>query len=183
MSTIDETKKAMVGAIEHFHKDLRGLRSGRASPSILEGIKVDAYGTVMSLRELGNITVSEGRQLIVTPFDPQLAGPIGKAIEKANIGLMPAVEGNVVRVPVPPLNEETRKAIVKQAREKVEEAKVSIREARRKGNDTARKDKGNGDITEDELKRVEKKIQELTDSYCKDIDSYFAEKEKDIMSI
>ena len=137
MSTIDETKKAMVGAIEHFHKDLRGLRSGRASPSILEGIKVDAYGTVMSLRELGNITVSEGRQLIVTPFDPQLAGPIGKAIEKA----------------------------------------------RRKGNDTARKDKGNGDITEDELKRVEKKIQELTDSYCKDIDSYFAEKEKDIMSI
>ncbi|MDN3508188.1 MAG: ribosome-recycling factor, partial [Simkaniaceae bacterium] len=134
-------------------------------------------------RDLGSITVAEAQQLVVTPFDPQMAGPIGKAIEKANLGLMPAVEGNLVRVPVPPLTEETRKGIVKQAKEKVEEAKVSIREVRRRSNDAAKKEKTDGNFTEDDLKRTEKQIQELTDTYCKQVDTIFTEKEKDIMSV
>ncbi len=183
MSVVKDTESKMKSAIEHFKVELRNLRSSRANPSILDSVLVEVYGTEMKIKELGQVSVSEGRQLIVTPFDPQVAGPISKGIEKANLNLQPILEGAIVRVPVPPLTEEIRKETVKQGKKKAEEAKVQIREIRRKGNELARKQKADMEITEDVMKKLEKQIQELTDKFCKEVDQLFSEKEKDIMEV
>ena len=181
--TLNQTKTGMEAAIEHFKKELKGLRSGRANPAILDGVVVEVYGTEMRIRDLANISVPEPRQIVVTPFDAQTAGPIAKGIEKANLNIQPIVEGKVVRIPIPPLNEELRKDLVKQAKKKAEDAKVVVREARRKGNDQLKKLKTDSTLAEDEMKKAEKTIQEMTDKYCKQIDDLMHEKEKEKMSI
>ena len=173
----------MQEALEHFKKELNYLRSGKANAGMLDSISVEVYGAHMRIKELANVTTPEARQILITPFDPQTAGPISKGIEKANIGLQPVLEGNIVRINIPPMDESMRKDIVKQGKKKAEEAKVAIREIRRKGNDTLRKQKADGDITEDDMKKGEKKIQELTDDFCKQIDEIFGVKEKEIMTI
>ncbi|MCH9614693.1 MAG: Ribosome-recycling factor [Chlamydiia bacterium] len=184
---VDQTMKAaetgMQDAVDHFKKELQGLRTGRANPGLIETITVEVYGTEMKVKDLATVSVPEARQLLITPYDGQTAGPISKGIEKANIGLQPILEGNVVRVPIPALNEEIRKDIVKQAKKKAEEAKVSVRESRRKGNDTVKKLKTAGDINEDDVKKGEKRIQELTDKFCKVIDQVMTDKEKELMSV
>lgn len=183
MSVVDDTKKRMQDALEHFKKELGNLRTGRANPGILDSVPMEVYGTQMRIRELANVTVPEPRQILITPFDPQTAGPISKSIEKANLGLHPIIEGHAIRINVPPLDESMRKEIVKQGKKKAEEAKIAIREVRRKGNDLLRKQKADSEITEDEMKRSEKKIQELTDEFCKQIDELFGMKEKEIMTV
>lgn len=183
MSTESETKKKMEVALDHFKKELNNLRSNRANPAMLDSVIVEAYGAQMKIRDLANITVPEARQLLVAPFDGSMAGPISKGIEKANLGLQPMLEGSVVRMTIPPLDENMRKDIAKQGKKKAEEAKVAVREVRRKQNEHVRKQKTDGDITEDVMKREEKQIQELTDKYCKLIDELFVEKEKEIMTV
>jgi len=179
---LNEVKAGMDSALDHFRKELKNLRSGRANPGILDEVRVEVYGSQMRIKELGTITVPESRQLLVTPFDPQTGGAIAKAIEK-HLNMQAMVDGKAVRVPVPSLNEETRKDIVKQAKKRSEEAKVAIREVRRKGNETAKKMKADGDIAEDEQKKAEKEVQNLTDKYCKDIDTFLAEKEKELLEV
>ena len=169
--------------MEHFKKELNNLRTGRANPSMFDSIRIEVYGSQMRMRELANVTTPEPRQILITPFDPQTAGPISKSIEKANLNVQPMLEGNVIRINIPPLDESMRKDIVKQGKKKAEDAKVSIREIRRKGNDLIRKQKADGDITEDEVKTGEKKVQELTDDYCKQVDELFNVKEKEIMTV
>lgn len=183
MTVINQTKQEMESAIEHFKKELRNLRTGRANPSMLDDVKVEVYGSLMNIKSLATVTVAEARQLMITPFDPQTTSTIGKAIEQSPLGLMPIVEGNIIRVPVPALTEEVRKDIVKHGKKKAEEAKVHIRDVRKKANDTLKKQKASSEITEDEQKRFEKQVQELTDKYCKMIDDLFTEKEKDILAI
>ncbi len=183
MSIADDTKAKMQDALEHFKKELSQLRSGRANPSILDAVSIEVYGTQMRIRELANVSTPESRQILITPFDPQTAGPIAKSIEKANLGLNPILEGNIIRINIPPMDENMRKEIVKQAKKKTEDAKVAVREVRRKGNDLVRKQKADSEITEDEMKKTEKKIQELTDDFCKQIDELFAVKEKEIMTV
>lgn len=183
MNVVDDTKKKMKDSLEHFKKELGNLRTGRANPGVLDTVPIDVYGTQMRIRELANVTAPEPRQILVTPFDPQTAGPIAKSIEKANIGLHPIIEGHIIRIKVPPLDESMRKDIVKQGKKKAEDAKIAIREVRRKGNDLIRKQKADGDVTEDEMKKSEKKIQELTDDFCKQIDELFGVKEKEIMTV
>ena len=183
MTITEDTKKKMEASIEHFQDELRKLRTGRANPSILDSVMVESYGTEMRLKDIANVSVSEARQLLVTPFDPQVAGPISKGIEKAGLSLQPILEGNLVRVPIPPMNEDVRKDIVKQAKKKAEDSKISIRDHRRKANDTAKKQKSDGDMTEDILKKTEKQVQELTDQSCKKIDELCTAKEKDILEV
>lgn len=183
MKTVDATKNKMQEGLEHFKKELTQLRSGKANAGMLDSVTVEVYGSNMRLKDLANVTTPESRQLLVTPFDPQTAGPISKGIEKANLGLKPMLEGHIIRINVPPLDESMRKEIVKQGKKKAEEAKVVIREVRRKGNDTIRKLKADGEIAEDEMKKGEKRIQELTDEFCKKIDELFTTKEKEIMTI
>lgn len=183
MSTVDETKSKMNAALQHFKEELKKLRTGRANASILDSVQVEVYGSQMRLKEIANVTTPESRQLLITPFDPQTAGSIAKAIEKAELNLQPILEGNTVRINVPPMDENLRKEIVKQGKKKAEEAKVGIREIRRKSNETVRKLKADSRITEDEMKKDEKTIQDLTDKYCKEIDDLFTAKEKEIMIV
>ncbi len=183
MSIADETKSKMLESMEHFKKELNNLRTGRANPSMFDSIRIEVYGSQMRMRELANVTTPEPRQILITPFDPQTAGPISKSIEKANLNVQPMLEGNVIRINIPPLDESMRKEIVKQGKKKAEDAKISIREIRRKSNDLIRKQKADGDITEDEVKKGEKTVQELTDDYCKQVDELFNVKEKEIMTV
>lgn len=183
MSITDETKSKMQAALEHFKTELKNLRTNRANPGMLDGVSVEVYGAHMRIKELASVTVPEPRQLLITPFDPQTAGAIGKGIEKANLNLQPMVEGAVIRINVPPMDENTRKQIVKQGKQKAEDSKIAIRDIRRKNNELARKQKADGLITEDVMKKEEKGIQDLTDKFCKEIDDLFAAKEKEIMTV
>lgn len=183
MSIVDETKAKMQDALEHLKKELSQLRTGRANPSMLDGVSVEVYGSQMRLKELATVTTPEPRQLLVTPFDPQTAGPISKGIEKANLNLQPMLEGNIIRINVPPMDESMRKEIARQGKKKAEEAKVAIREVRRKSNDSLKKQKSDSAITEDEMKKGEKRVQELTDEFCKRVDELFGSKEKEIMTV
>lgn len=183
MSILDQTKAKMVAAIEHFKNDLKNIRTGRANPGMVEHVMVEVYGSPMRLKDVASITVPESRQLLITPFDPQNAGGIGKAIEKANIGFMPIVDGATIRIKIPPMTEELRKKMVKICHDEREKTKVSIRNIRRDGNDLARKQKADGDIAEDMMKKLEKSIQELTDKFCKEVDDLSEKKEKEISTI
>ncbi len=183
MSIMDECKQNMEKAIEHYRDELKSMRTNRPSPNMLDNVVIEVYGAEMRMRDVATVAVSDGNQLIVTPFDPSTANSIAKSIEKANLNVMPAVDGNVVRVPIPPMSEERRKEIAKDAREKGEKTKVTIRDVRRRSNDQVKKQKTDGDISEDEQKKNEKLIQELTDKYCKQVDELFSAKEKDILEV
>lgn len=182
-SPSNQAKAKMQSALEHYKTELKTLRSNRANPAILDGVVVEAYGASMRLKEMANVTSPEPRQLLISPFDPQTAGSIAKAIDKANLNLQPIVEGQTIRIPIPPMDETVRKQIAKQAKQKAEDAKVAIREVRRKQNEQARKEKADGLIAEDVMKKEEKAIQELTDKFCKEIDDLYSAKEKEILMV
>lgn len=179
---MDQLKAGMTGAIEHLKQELRGVRAGRANPAIIEGISVEVYGSQMRVKELGTITTPEPRQLLITPFDINNAGSISKAIEKANLGVRVALEGKLVRVFFPELDEARRKDLVKQVHEKKEKCKSAARNVRQDANKKLKDLKGSG-VSEDDIKRLEKEIQHLTDKTCKEADELSAVKEKEIMTI
>ena len=183
MSILDQAKKKMEAAIEHFKNELKNIRTGRANPGMIEHVQVEVYGSPMRLKEVASITVPEPRQLLITPFDRSHASVIGKSIEKANLGFMPIVDANAVRIQIPPMTEETRKKMVKIAQEEREKAKVSVRNIRRDSNEAAKKQKSEGLIAEDVMKKLEKQIQELTDKFCQEADKLTDEKEKEITKI
>jgi len=183
MSIPDQTKSSMKGAIEHFKGELKSLRTGRANPGILDGVFVEVYGSNMKLKELASVSAPEARQLLISPFDPKTAGSISKGIEKANLNLQPILDGGLIRINIPPMDESTRKEMVKIGKKKAEEAKVTIREIRRKSNELVRKQKADGDLTEDQVKKQEKMIQEFTDQFCRELDDLMSVKEKEIMTV
>ncbi|PIS01723.1 MAG: ribosome recycling factor [Chlamydiae bacterium CG10_big_fil_rev_8_21_14_0_10_35_9] len=183
MTIEKETKSSMEGAVAHLQSELKNLRTSRANPSILDSVSVEVYGAKMRLRDVANITVPEPRQILITPYDSNNTGVIGKAIENANLNLQPIVEGNVVRINIPPMDAKMRESIAKQCKRKGEDAKVVVREVRRKNNELIRKQKADGEIPEDLMKSLEKKIQELTDSYCKQIDEICEKKQEEILEI
>jgi ribosome recycling factor len=183
MSSADDLKKKMTAAIEHLKHELSGIRTGRANPAMVDGIMVDVYGSQMRLRDIASITAPEARQLLIQPFDPQTTSAIGKAIEKANIGIMPIVDANMVRLNIPAMDKNLREKMVKLIHEVREKTKVVIRNLRRDANDAARDKKKAGTMAEDELKKREKEIQELTDKFCKEADDVSAQKEIEVMKI
>ncbi len=179
---MDQTKHGMVGAVDHLRQELRGLRAGRANSALVEGLSVEAYGAQMRLKELATITTPEPRQLLITPFDVNNAGPIAKAIEKANLGLRVSVEGKAVRLFFPELDESRRKELVTQVHKKREDCKVVIRNIRREANETLKVMKEEG-LPEDDVKRIEKHIQDLTNHHCKEADDVATAKEKEVMTV
>ncbi len=183
MNILDQTKKKMNGTIDHFKEELKRIRTGRANPASLDSVSVEVYGSHMKIRELGTVTAPEPRMLLISPFDATTIHAIAKGIEKANIGMQPIVDGNVVRLKVPEMDSSVRQEMVKVIKRKCEEAKVSIRNIRRECNDDMRKQKADGNIAEDELKRSEKQIQEQTDKFCKMADDLANEKEKEVLTI
>lgn len=183
MNNEGEVKKTMHAAMEHYKEELKNIRTSRASPALVENLLVEVYGTKMKIRELANITVPEARQLLITPFDPQNVNAIAKGIEAANLNIQPMVDGNVVRIMIPPMDEQVRKEMSKKCKEKAEGAKIKIREIRRKFNELLKKQKQSKEIAEDVAKREEKMIQDLTDKYCKDIDCLCQAKEKEVLEV
>ena len=173
----------MTKALESFKRDLSKVRTGRASLSLLDDIKVDYYGTPTPLNQVGSMAVPEPRLITIQPWEKNLIGDIEKAILKADLGLNPSSDGQVIRLVFPPLTEERRKEMVKQVKRMGEDAKVGIRSVRREANDTLKKLEKDKDITEDEQKRGEKDIQDLTDDYVARVDKVIEEKEKDLMEI
>ena len=176
-----EYQQAMEGVLERFKSEMQKVRTGRAHPDMLSGIKVEAYGQYMPLSQVANITAADATMLLITPFDPSTIQAIASAIRAdQTLGLNPADDGRVVRVPVPPLTEERRKEIVKTASTKVEEAKVALRKVR----DDARKElKASDDLSEDVKKRGEKEIDDLIKKFSNKIDELFKIKESEIMKI
>lgn len=183
MDILKESEKKMKSALDHLNQELRGLRTGRANPSMLDTVSAEVYGTKMRLHDVASISVPEPRQLLISPFDAANVQAIAKGIKASNLNLQPSVEGNVIRVKVPEMSQSVRDEMVKQAHRKGEDAKISIRNARREGNDFVKKQKSDGEIPEDLMKKMEKKIQELTDKFCKEVDHLIESKEKEIVSI
>jgi len=183
MSVENQVKIEMTEAIDFFKEDLKNVRTARANPSIIENLQIEVYGTKMRLKDLSNITVPESRQLLITPYDAGNVNAIAKSIEAANLNLQSSVDGNVVRINIPPMDEQIRKEMSKKCKEKAENAKVRIREVRRKFNELVRKQKQDGEIPEDIMKREEKMIQDMTDRFCKDIDCLSQEKEKEVLEV
>jgi ribosome recycling factor len=183
MSILDDTRKKMQATLEHFKGELKGLRTGRANPAILDSIVVEVYGVPTPLRKLANVSAPEPRQLVITPFDPQTCSSIAKAIEKANVGLQGVVDGHVVRINVPQMDQAMRNQIVKILKKQLEDTKVHIRGHRQESNKRIKDQKGSGELSEDSAKKLEKQIQDLTDQSCRDADKLAADKEKDIMTV
>lgn len=183
MDIIEQTKAKMTAAIEHFKNELKGIRTGRATPGMVEHVMVEVYGTPMRLKDIASISTPEARQLLITPFDPQNTQAINKAIEKANLGFMPAVDGHAVRLRIPPMTQELREKMVKICHEECEKAKISIRNIRREAKETLHKQHKAAGISEDATKKGEEKIQKLTDQFCKEADELSQKKETEISTI
>jgi ribosome recycling factor len=179
----EQTEEGMKNALSHFTQEMKNLRTGRANPGVLDNVTVEVYGSMMRIRDVATVTVPEPRQILITPFDKKNLGSIGKAIERANLGFMPIVEGDVVRLNIPPMDESVRKEMIKQLHKKREDAKVSIRNVRAHSNKLVREEQKKGTISEDIVKKEEKNIQQLTDKYCKLADDMSATKEKEISTI
>lgn len=183
MTDMNDLRKRMESGLDRLKHDYAGLRTGRASAGMLDPVQVDAYGSMMPLNQLANVTTPEPRMLVVSVWDKGLVKAVEKAITNSNLGLNPAADGQTVRVPVPELSEERRKELVKVAGQYAESAKVAVRNVRRDGMDSLKKQEKDGDISEDEQRKKGDEIQKMTDEFVKKADDMYADKDKDIMSV
>lgn len=179
---LEEAKEGMHNALLHLEKELQKVRAGKASPQMLEGVRIDYYGSMTPIEQTANISTPDAKQIIVQPWDKSVLGLIEKAILSANLGFNPKNEGEILRIIVPALTEERRRDLVKKAKTESENAKISIRNIRRIANDTAKQLKKDG-IPEDEITKLEDDIQKLTDEAISRIDKILEVKEKDIMTV
>ena len=177
---IEKVTEKMHKSIENFEYNLVQIRTGRANPTMLDGISVDYYGTATPLNQVSAITVPEGRQLLIKPYDKTLVEAIEKAINEANIGINPQSDGENVRLNIPALTEESRKILVKDVYKLAEEAKIAIRNIRRDANETIKKDK---EMTKDDVQGYQDDVQELTDNMIKKIDELAKKKETDLLTV
>lgn len=180
---VKDTDINMHKCIEAFKTEISKLRTGRAHPSILDHVRVDYYGAEMPINQVANINVSDARTLTVSPWEKSMVSPIEKAIMNAGLGLNPATTGDIIRIPLPALNEERRKELIKVVRAEAETARVSIRNWRRDANTTLKEMQKNKQITEDEERRLVDEIQKLTDKYVVEVDHILSAKEADLLSI
>lgn len=182
-----EVRKQLVDrmdkAIESLKKDIAGIRTGRASLGIFEGITVDYYGTPTPINQVATMSVPESRLIIIQPWDPKIIAEIEKAILKSDLGLNPSNDGKIIRIAIPPLTEERRKQIIKQVHKRVEEAKIAVRNIRRDSNDEVKKLEKEKKMSEDDAKKTLEEIQKLTDSYIKRTDEINSHKEKELMEV
>ncbi|MBS0178737.1 MAG: ribosome recycling factor [Nitrospira sp.] len=187
MSTAQEVKhrvtEKMDHAIEHLKRDLAGIRTGRASVALLDGIKVDYYGTLTPLKQVANVATPEARLITIQPWEQNLIREVEKAIQMSDLGLTPSNDGKMIRIPLPPLTEERRKDLIKVCKKHGEEMKVQIRGFRRDGNEELKKLQKDAKLTEDELRKSETEIQKFTDQYVQKIDDMMKKKEGEILEV
>lgn len=182
-AVIDELTEKMETSVDAYKRELTKIRTGRASLALLNGIKVDAYGSMLPVDQVGTLTIPESSMIAIKPWDPQMIGPLEKAILASDLGLTPANDGNVIRLTIPPLTEERRKELVKQVKKLGEEFKVAIRNVRREANDALKKQKKDKEISEDDMFRLQDEAQKATDSFIQKIDEVAAGKEKEVMEV
>ena len=180
---LDQTKQRMEGAVTALHKEFSGLRTGRASTSLLDSIQVDAYGSIMPLNQVASISVPEPRLLSLQVWDKGLVKAVEKAIRESGLGLNPQPDGALIRVPVPELSQERRQELVKIAHKYTEGARVAVRNVRRDAMDELKKQQKDNKSSEDEFKTQSDKVQKLTDEYVKKIDETMTHKEKEITTV
>ena len=173
----------MERALEALKKELAAVRTGRASLSVFDGISIDYYGTPTPVNQLATMAIPESRLITIQPWEPKLISEIEKAIQKSDLGLNPTNDGKIIRIAIPPLTEERREQIIKQVHKRVEEAKVSIRNIRREGNDQIKKLEKEKHISEDDTRRLIDEIQKLTDSYIKRSDEIMSHKKAELKEI
>jgi ribosome recycling factor len=185
MSTevLSAAEHKMARAVEAMERDFQGIRTGRASTSLVERIHVDYYGTQTPLNQLAGISVPEAHQIVIQPWDRGVLGAIEKAIIKSDIGLNPQVDGTVVRLNIPPLTEERRKEIVRVVHKRMEEARVEIRNLRREAADSLRREEREGDVGADEAHRQHDQVQRLTDRFISDVDRLGGAKEEEVLAV
>ena len=180
---LSDFQRRMDGALDALRKELNGLRTGRASASLLEPVTVDAYGSVMPLTQVGTIGVPEPRLLTVTVWDRGMVKAVEKAIRDSGLGLNPQTEGSTIRVPIPELNQERRTELAKVAGKYAEQARVAVRNVRRDAMDSLKKREKDHEISQDEHKQLADEVQKMTDAHIKKVDEAFAAKEKEIRQV
>lgn len=180
---IKDSSTRMERSIEAFRKELGKVRTGRASFSLLDGVKVDYYGTPTPLQQVGTLSVPESRLITVTPWDTKMIGPIEKAIQGSGLGLNPSSDGKTVRIPIPPLTEERRKELAKMVRKMAEDARVAVRNVRREAIEKLKDREKKKEISEDLVKRGQERIQKETDAHVKKIDDILKSKEQEILEV
>ncbi|OGR20559.1 MAG: ribosome recycling factor [Deltaproteobacteria bacterium RIFOXYD2_FULL_66_9] len=180
---VKDTSARMERSIESFRKELGKVRTGRASFSLLDGVKVDYYGTPTPLQQVGTLSVPESRLITVTPWDTKMIGPIEKAIQGSGLGLNPSSDGKTVRIPIPPLTEERRRELAKVVRKMAEDARVAIRNVRREAIERLKDREKKKEISEDVVKRGQERVQKETDAHVKKIDEILKSKEQEILEV
>jgi ribosome recycling factor len=180
---LNDLRRRMDGAIEVLHKEFGGLRTGRASAGLLEPIMVSAYGGTVPLNQVASVNVPEPRMITVQVWDRGVVKAVDRAIREAGLGLNPQTEGQVMRVPIPELNEERRRELTRVAAKYAEDARIAVRHVRRDGIEALRRLEKDGEISQDEHRKVEKDVQLLTDDHIKRIDATLAQKDKEILQV
>lgn len=180
---IKEASAEMDKSVEAVSREFAGVRTGKASPALLDTVRVEAYGSVVPLKQVANVGAPEPQMLLVQPYDPNIAGAIARAIQSADLGLNPFQDGNLVRVPIPPLTEERRKELVKVLHRMAEEGKVSVRHHRQETKNALQAMQREGEIGEDEYHRLLGRLQEITDEHTQRIDQLMARKEAEMMEV
>ena len=173
----------MKASIDALRREFSGLRTGRASPHLLDALQVSVYGSKMPVTQVGNVSVPEPRTISIQVWDRSNVSAVEKAIRESNLGLNPVIDGQLIRLPIPPLTAERRKELVKIAHDYAEKSKVAVRNVRREGMDTLKKLEKDGDISEDEHRKESGNVQELTDKYVKEVDNLLAAKEQEIQTV
>lgn len=180
---LKDVERRMVGAVEAFKGELTKLRTGRASLAMVDGIEVDYYGSPTPLNQVANLSVPDPSTIAIAPWEPKMVAEVERAILKANLGVTPNNDGKVVRLNIPPLTEERRKALVKIAHEHAETSRNAIRQVRRDGNETFKKLEKSKEMSEDEMHDAQERVQELTDTYVGKVNDIAAKKEKEILEV
>ncbi len=180
---LSDIQRRMDGAVSAFKSDLASLRTGRASANLLDPITVEAYGTQMPINQVANVTVPESRMITVNVWDKTMVGPLDRAIRESNLGFNPIVDGQTLRIPLPELNEQRRKELVKIAHDYAEKARVAVRHVRRDGMDAVKKSEKDSEIGQDDSRSLSDRVQKMTDDTIARIDSMVGEKEQEIMQV
>ncbi len=183
MADLKDAESKMHKCVEATRSEFSSIRTGRATPALLDRLHVEAYGSAVPLKQVASVSVPDSRSLVITAFDRNTVGEIRKAIEKSDLGLTPNIDGSQVRLMIPPLNEERRKDLVKVVKKKAEDGKVAVRNVRHKIHDDLKTQLKDHKITEDDGKRLQDQLQKLTDKFIKDIDQLVAAKEKEILEV
>ena len=183
MPSLKQASQQMDKAIEALRREFSGVRTGKASPALLDTVRVDAYGSHVPLNQVATVSAPEPRMLVIQPWDRAMIGPIEKAIQTSDLGLNPSNDGKIVRVPIPALTEERRREYVKVLHKMAEEARVAIRQARKDANDDIKRRQKDGELSEDDVRREQDDVQKATDRYIAQVDEVLKHKEAEVMEV